>query len=717
MPLAVFLVCDGPPARASDTSRKLREEIERLLSDMASELRDVPGDSSTSDLARTVDYAARVADKARELKYSSDDDPDGRRMADYYPDIAGRYRDYSRYLIEMKDHQRKLDDQPRRCEEATRELTSRLRSYTDTHDPRGLDEVPRLARDFGRIGKEVIALAEQVSREQSARFDRVDDFSDSEGRWSDVRTNLHAAGRAILDVVKRQDEQLRRDDVCGNLAKDERNPLIEEAMRKLLDGKKGIELLYEQMDRQLTEIASYLDRLEGDSSDGDIGYAEAKLGELERNLDQLDRIRGNDGEARRRVETWRVMAQGAREAWKQLRVLKQAQFLADRAPEKCRESTAQLEEIIRGFVSVQDTKGKTVIPLRARGIAEPIKAGLAKTDEQHSTMERALSDAQRFDASEGRWREVRDKHRASATAIWEYWKKARDVAHATCDELAKGDGNPTVVKAVAAIDATLSSNQRELVLLENEYERWYSELMELRSWYKQDTAAVRELLCTMEESPGDSEAGREYYAKVDQIADRMRDRLSPRWALIMSKSQMMIGTADGLLARKDDEVQKGAQKVKDKVGKVMSALTNLMNDELRGSNDPELRAKMETGKNEHVRIQADSSKCTVAELTVGSRRIDCIRVDGTTCYVVEIKPNNSAAQERGRQQIRSGIKEIKDALSGAKKKAEIDKLPDKLHVFKACFDDSKSEANLEVELRVYELCPPDGLLFKDFVVP
>lgn len=63
------------------------------------------------------------------------------------------------------------------------------------------------------------------------------------------------------------------------------------------------------------------------------------------------------------------------------------------------------------------------------------------------------------------------------------------------------------------------------------------------------------------------------------------------------------------------------------------------------------------------------------------------------------------------------MEEIGKALRGVTKKVEIDKLPDKLLVFKACFDDSKSEANLEEQLRVYELCPPDGLLFKDFVVP
>lgn len=63
---------------------------------------------------------------------------------------------------------------------------------------------------------------------------RVDHFSASDGKWSDVRANLTSAGNAV-DPVTRQEkqEQLKRDDVCGNLAKEERNPMVEEAMRKL----------------------------------------------------------------------------------------------------------------------------------------------------------------------------------------------------------------------------------------------------------------------------------------------------------------------------------------------------------------------------------------------------------------------------------------------------------------------------------------------------
>ena len=63
----------------------------------------------------------------------------------------------------MKASQRKLDELPRRCEDTMRDLASRLRPFTDTHQPRGLDEVPRLGRELGKIGKDALELAERTA--------------------------------------------------------------------------------------------------------------------------------------------------------------------------------------------------------------------------------------------------------------------------------------------------------------------------------------------------------------------------------------------------------------------------------------------------------------------------------------------------------------------------------------------------------------------------
>lgn len=236
-----------------------------------------------------------------------------------------------------------------------------------------------------------------------------------------------------------------------------------------------------------------------------------------------------DGEARRRLEVWRAISRAAREGLVHLRVLKQSQFRVDRAPDKCREASEKLAYVIRGFLDKRDTKGVSEIPLRARGLAEPIKEALGKMEEQHPLMEKAQSETYRFDPSEGRWREVRDRFRASMVAVYDYWSKARTAAHAACDELAKGDQHRDVVRAVAELSKARSEAETELLRVQAEHRKWLEGLRELREWYQRDTRAVRELFCKIPESPGDSAEGDAYAAQLGQIADRMRDRIAPQW--------------------------------------------------------------------------------------------------------------------------------------------------------------------------------------------
>jgi hypothetical protein len=56
-----------------------------------------------------------------------------------------------------------------------------MRTYTDSPDPRGVDEVPKLAREFGRVGKEALEQSERTRSEMYTWYDRADDFSYSDG--------------------------------------------------------------------------------------------------------------------------------------------------------------------------------------------------------------------------------------------------------------------------------------------------------------------------------------------------------------------------------------------------------------------------------------------------------------------------------------------------------------------------------------------------------
>jgi hypothetical protein len=138
-----------------------------------------------------------------------------------------------------------------------------------------------------------------------------------------------------------------------------------------------------------------------------------------------------------------------------------------------------------------------------------------------------------------------------------------------------------------------------------------------------------------------------------------------------------------------------------------------MSTELRGRDDAEFRTFITVGMNEHKRIQADRAKCEVSEVTIGSNRMDCVRVADNTCYIVEIKPNNTAAKEKGTRQL----EKYQDAINGRfrSSKSDLDAaFPDSLSIFKRCV--VNKEIQIKTELIVYDFCPPDGKLFNDFVV-
>lgn len=235
-------------------------------------------------------------------------------------------------------------------------------------------------------------------------------------------------------------------------------------------------------------------------------------------------------------------------------------------------------------------------------------------------------------------------------------------------------------------------------------------------WYKQDTEAVRQGFCTLQDSPGDQDEGDAYIATLDTIADRMVSHLSPRWNELTRTSTELIGRLKRLEAENDPDVKAAATKLREQVERTERSMYAVMSTELRGRADAEFQTFIEVGKNEHKRIQADSSKCEVSEITIPgeSSRIDCVRVASEKCYIVEIKPNNSSAQAKGQGQLeryQGAIERLFDA-----NKKDLDRaFSEKLSIFKRCVSDGRIQ--LRTELVVYDFCPPDGKLFNDFVVP
>ncbi|MBI3707131.1 MAG: hypothetical protein HY246_05570 [Proteobacteria bacterium] len=92
---------------------------------------------------------------------------------------------------------------------------------------------------------------------------------------------------------------------------------------------------------------------------------------------------------------------------------------------------------------------------------------------------------------------------------------------------------------------------------------------------------------------------------------------------------------------------------------------------VRGGNNPVISKLREIGQLAHSEYQSAKGNCALWEYSVGSRRADCIRAESDVCWVVEVKPNSSAAVAKGREQARD-VRDILNNPDEFKKRASDD---------------------------------------------
>ena len=136
-------------------------------------------------------------------------------------------------------------------------------------------------------------------------------------------------------------------------------------------------------------------------------------------------------------------------------------------------------------------------------------------------------------------------------------------------------------------------------------------------------------------------------------------------------------------------------------------------DILRGVDNAKVRARIDTGIKKHKEYQENSSNCTAyeVEVPVGTSygRIDCVKVDGGYCEIIEIKPDNDKARAKGLNQLKGYVDGAKEAWKKSgynKEKMEKDEQESKAAVFTGCIDkDDNQELRLRTDVVTYEFCP------------
>lgn len=139
--------------------------------------------------------------------------------------------------------------------------------------------------------------------------------------------------------------------------------------------------------------------------------------------------------------------------------------------------------------------------------------------------------------------------------------------------------------------------------------------------------------------------------------------------------------------------QDEAKALKDDVQKRWEIIDR-MTQSLRGANHPVVSFILTKGQEAHVERQ---NTCDAREVVLDDGRLDCLMASGETCVVVELKPDNSRAISKGKDQARRYV----DQLNKELKKTDSE-LIKKLIDIKSDFAKCK---RFESRIDCYKLCP------------
>jgi hypothetical protein len=345
----------------------------------------------------------------------------------------------------------------------------------------------------------------------------------------------------------------------------------------------------------------------------------------------------------------------------------------------------------------------------SRGGARPGPAGELEGGSHRATQEarrhaRAHRQiAKRFGRSDGPWNEIQRRLQSSADRVRSHWKDKYGAAKSACTNLSLGEDHPDAKTAINEMQRDTSAAGATYRELRAEYNRWDAEVDKLRDWSKQDVEEIRQAFCRA------PDAGE--YEEVYAVADRWAVQLNDQWGSINGQGNRIKARTQELINK--GRAPKNGPKVIAAVDTILTSIAKIKEYQLKGSNNPLLKARAEFGVDEHNQRQRG---CQAKEVLISSSycdnphpkrkdcKIDCVKVSSKTCTIIEIKPKD--AERLGRNQVAAY------ALAISKMFAQrgTSEFTDRLGVFRECVSEDGKTLALERAVELYDFCPSTSQL-------
>lgn len=453
--------------------------------------------------------------------------------------------------------------------------------------------------------------------------------------------------------------------------------------------------LIDKIDDNLEYAAGELSGFESDSDDGDLRDALSYISTVESLVRELDGVKGSDSKASDIASRYPRYISDFRQAAGYLGKLKAGQRLADGAGDKCTNDEANLQQLIRNYVAKPDDADEAMTKLPAKANEyQKVWQPMMETWKRHDGEMANHASYARFSVSDGEWSDVSSSMYNSVNYIHTYWRERYALAERACPRLVLGEKHPDVEKALADLKSYTATTKDTVTQLKKDYNAWLKEARKVREMSTTTRDEIRKTIC---------EAGEyEVAQKVNEVADR--------WARdVASALGTLTGQGDRLVERANaDKLKKykGSAEVRGGVAKQIETLQKLKSYEMLGANNPKVKARLEWGNKRHGELQS-SIGCTYKEAVVehcrnevrpGSGcRADCVVVSGTTCRVVEIKPDSSKGRDEGPKQANAYLEGFKNWFN-ADKKDLFDEYPE----MKRCAPDDS--LRIDKDVVYYDFC-------------
>jgi hypothetical protein len=405
----------------------------------------------------------------------------------------------------------------------------------------------------------------------------------------------------------------------------------------------------------LGRAADNLSGFESDSDDSDLRSALGYVSTVESLVGKLSDKKGSDSKANEIVSKYPRYLSDYKQAAQSIARLKQGQRLADNAADKCLNDESNLQQMIRTYIGKPDDAddAPTRLPEKAREYQRVWQPALEQWKRNDSEMANAVSSARFSVTDSDKWSRLTSNTSSAVSGMQAQWRERYAAADRACARLALGEKHPDVEKALDTLRGYSGDSKNTVTQLKKDYNAWLREVRQLREFANKDRDEIRAAMCTA----GEYEVDR----RVNEVADRWASQISSSYGT-------MLGQADRLKSRATaDKLKKfkGSKWVLDGLNKNIETMEKMKNYELQGSNNPKIRAKLAWGNKRHADLQSglgcafkevEIQYCSNAIRPGSGCRADCLVISGSTCRVVEIKPDSSGGKSEGPAQVEAYMK-------------------------------------------------------------